>query len=201
MRAERLRAARREQILRCARRLLAERGYHRTSVADIIERAGVSRGTFYLHFSSKRAVFEEFLEGFFARLAATVRRIDVGEGAPPAIDQMRANAMGLVTILLRERDATRVLLREAGIDAEFDRKLDEFYGRLLARIIGGIELGQKMGLVRPCRPDVTAACILGSFKEVVYRYAVAGDKTPEASVLAEEILGYVIRALFVSSPT
>jgi len=198
LRAEKLRTERRRQILACAERLFAERGYHATSVGDIIARANVARGTFYLHFPSKRAIFDQLIDALFARLATIVRRIDVTPGAPPAVEQMLRNVEGVVTLLLAEQDLTRILLREAGADPDFDRKLHEFYARLLARIEGGIRLGQTMGLVRSCDSRVAAACVLGSIKEVTYRYAVAGEKPPETALLSREVLDYVVQALFES---
>src|SRR5262249_54909298 len=144
LRGERLRARRREQILDCARRLFAQRGYHLTSVADIIERAGVARGTFYLHFPSKRAIFDELSGGLFAQLAERVRRIEVGPGAAPPVEQMQKNVLRVVTLLLDQSDLTRILLREGGADPEFDHRLHDFYGRLLERIEVGVRLGQQM---------------------------------------------------------
>jgi AcrR family transcriptional regulator len=184
--------------LACARHLFAERGYHLTSVAEIIARAGVARGTFYLHFPSKRALFDELSERLFAALAGTVRRIEVGPEAPPPLDQMHANVLGVVTLLLSERELTRILLRESGVDAEFDRKRGEFYDRLLGRIRQGIELGQQMGLVRPSHAPTAAACILGSIKEVMIQVQEPSDqgKPLKPLDLAKEILDYVVRGLF-----
>jgi AcrR family transcriptional regulator len=196
IRAEKQREKRRRQILGHARKLFAERGYHLVSVADIIDRASVARGTFYLHFPSKRTIFDELIDGLFAQLNGRVRRIEVGAGSAPPVDQMRDNVVRVVELLLSERDLTRILLRETGADEEFDRKMNEFYSRLLARIEGGIRLGQTMKLVRQCEPHITAACVLGSVKEVMYRYAVAGEPAPQPSVLANEILDYVVSALF-----
>src|SRR3954467_3639834 len=46
----------REEILRAARRLFAERGYSRTSVRDVAEAAGVSPQTAYDSIGSKQAL-------------------------------------------------------------------------------------------------------------------------------------------------
>lgn len=43
----------REQIIEVAKSLFRTIGYHHTSVQDILEKSGVSKGTFYNHFSSK----------------------------------------------------------------------------------------------------------------------------------------------------
>jgi len=41
---------RRQQILSVAREAFAKRGYHQTTIDDIVALAGVARGTFYLYF-------------------------------------------------------------------------------------------------------------------------------------------------------
>src|SRR5260370_1358208 len=55
------RQARRAQVLRHAKRIFARKGYHRTNVADIIARARIARGTFYLYFQNKKDLFEEVI--------------------------------------------------------------------------------------------------------------------------------------------
>lgn len=49
----------RSHILDVAGELFSQRGYEVTSVSDICERAGVTKGAFYHHFASKQAVFLE----------------------------------------------------------------------------------------------------------------------------------------------
>jgi AcrR family transcriptional regulator len=47
----------RERLLAAMAEVVAEKGYGKASVADVIERAGVSRKTFYEHFANKEACF------------------------------------------------------------------------------------------------------------------------------------------------
>ena len=56
-RAEKARVERRAALLSTARQVFAQHGYHSTSIDDLIDAAGVARGTFYLYFESKRAIF------------------------------------------------------------------------------------------------------------------------------------------------
>src|SRR6195256_1200113 len=50
-------ASQRGRMLAAMAEAVAEKGYVGTAVADVIERAGVSRETFYEHFSSKEDCF------------------------------------------------------------------------------------------------------------------------------------------------
>ena len=49
---------RRAEIIAVAERLFNEKGYGNTSIADIIVSAGIAKGTFYHHFSSKTELAE-----------------------------------------------------------------------------------------------------------------------------------------------
>ena len=62
-------AATQERILVAATELFVSGGYERTTMADIAERAGVSRATVFWHFSEKASLFRES----FSRLLAPFR--------------------------------------------------------------------------------------------------------------------------------
>src|SRR3954467_11983890 len=65
-RVESLRARRKPESLarlkQAARKLFVERGYDATRPQDIAREAGLGHGTFYLHYSDKRACFLSFVE-------------------------------------------------------------------------------------------------------------------------------------------
>jgi AcrR family transcriptional regulator len=69
------RPARPEEILSAACRVIVERGFHNTRVADIAEAAGTSTGTVHYYFASKQDVLSAALlwasERLFRRLEAT----------------------------------------------------------------------------------------------------------------------------------
>lgn len=51
----------RESILRAASRLFRERGYNGVGIERIMQEVGLTRGGFYNHFDSKKALFAEVL--------------------------------------------------------------------------------------------------------------------------------------------
>lgn len=187
------REERHSQVLRCARKVFAEKGYHAAGVADIIREAGVARGTFYLHFASKRAIFDELLDVLFQELESRIRRVDPAGGAEDSARQMLDNVGRVLDTLLRNRDLTRILLREAvGLDAGFDRKLDEFYRRLAGLIERSLVSGREMGLVRDLDRRVASLMILGALKQVLDHSLTDPDSLPPVPALAREFLGIVL---------
>ena len=51
-----------EEILKTALKLFAQNGYEATSVSDIAEKIGISKGALYKHYHNKRDIFESILK-------------------------------------------------------------------------------------------------------------------------------------------
>lgn len=86
---ERRKQARPAEIVEAALELFVERGFAATRLDDVAARAGVSKGTLYLYFDSKEALFKEVIRSGIGRA------ISHGE-------QVVANFQGSATALLRE---------------------------------------------------------------------------------------------------
>jgi AcrR family transcriptional regulator len=65
--------ATREKLFAAAVELIGERGYHGTTVDDIVERAGVAKGTVYYHFAGKRELFQALLQDGLQKLSTAFR--------------------------------------------------------------------------------------------------------------------------------
>ncbi len=191
------REERRARILACALEVFAQKGYHSSTVADIIKKAAVARGTFYLYFKSKRSVFDELLDDLIAVLNSKVRPIDASRGHAGVVAQMEANVDGFMGYLLDNPAMLRVLLAEAvGLDPGFDKKMNEFYTRFLELLERSLNTGHVMKVVRHLNTKVVSLCILGSVKEVLYQTAM-GRNLPNRDVMVREILNYNIRGLML----
>ena len=60
---------RRAELLTAARAVFARKGYEAATVSDIVARAGVAQGTFYLYYPSKEALAGAFAQTISERLA------------------------------------------------------------------------------------------------------------------------------------
>jgi len=63
------------ELIKAARELFYTKGYENTSIQDIIDAVGVSRGAFYHHFESKQAVLESVVDGLSEQIEAVIRPI------------------------------------------------------------------------------------------------------------------------------
>jgi AcrR family transcriptional regulator len=186
--------ARRAQVLRHAKRIFARKGYHRTNVADIIARAHIARGTFYLYFENKKDLFEELLQQVLSELAGRIHRLRVGPEYPHPVDQLRDNLRRVMSFVFAERELTDILLNHSvGFDRELDLKIRAFYEKVADAIQRSLDLGIEMKLVRDCDSRVAAYCILGGIKQMVGESSQSGKRDIER--LIAEILEFGLRGV------
>jgi AcrR family transcriptional regulator len=101
---------RRERILRAAADLVAARGYHAVSMADIGGAAGIVGSGIYRHFDSKAAVLRALLDDGMQRLRQEAAAA-VGSGRPPA-EVLAALVRDQVRFAVDESVLVRLWLRE-----------------------------------------------------------------------------------------
>ncbi|MDP6943564.1 MAG: helix-turn-helix domain-containing protein [Myxococcota bacterium] len=191
-RAQARRENRRALILRAAVETFSARGYHRTRVADIIKAAGIARGTFYLYFESKNAIFLELLDTLLDEFLGGIEGVEVGTDAPPVYVQLLDRVTMLLKTAASNAALARIIFREAvGLDAEVDQKLSDFDDRLHEYVQRSLMNGQAMGLLREMDTEIIASCILGSVRQVLYRDLVRhGGVAFDVDHVAREILEY-----------
>ena len=184
-------AERRQQILLQARDVFAKRGYHAAKIDDIVAAAGIARGTFYLYFEDKRAIFEEIVDRTIARLGLAILRVDPQDKGRSVADQIRENIRRLVAMLLEDRATTKILLSDAlGVDPTFDRKLLSFYDELANLLETSLREGQALGVVKPGDARLLGYLTLGAMKELLFQIVLRGAEY-EPEVLVDEIFAFL----------
>lgn len=199
-RAARMREQRRAAIVAAARQVFAERGYHNASINDVIERAKIARGTFYLYFEGKRAVFESLLDEALRELRARIRRIDLAPGAASPEAQLHESLVRVLGHVLENRDFTRLLLTLwLNPDVEVADTVDAFYDHVTALIAASLGHGQRLGLVRACDTSLAAAALLGSVRGIIGYLLEEGAKAAPADIerVVEELIGLALRGVGV----
>ncbi|MET8831884.1 TetR/AcrR family transcriptional regulator [Streptomyces sp. NPDC004610] len=115
---------RREQILKEAARLFAERGFHGVGVDEIGAAVGISGPGLYRHFPGKDAMLAELLVGISGRLLTGAKRrvAEAGADCPPD-GLLDALIEGHVDFALDDRPLITLHDRELDRLRDSDRKL------------------------------------------------------------------------------
>jgi len=186
---ERAKAERRKQILEAAKLVFADAGYHGASINAIIERAQIARGTFYLYFESKSAVFDSILDQALADLRSRIRRISVDEASAHPQLQLREQVYKTLDYIVRDRPLA-ILLLSAGHtpDAEAAERLDQFYAEVRDLLRRAFETGIEIGLLRQCHPELCAAAMLGMIRGVIELLVRQGSAANVDEVVSEVLM-------------
>jgi AcrR family transcriptional regulator len=107
-----VRAIQRERLLVGMLRAASELGYRLTNVQDVIEQAGVSRPTFYEHFSNKDDCFLAAFDTCAARLRDRIA-MAADEGGDIWRDRLRSGFNALLAFAAAEPEAARMVIVEA----------------------------------------------------------------------------------------
>ena len=185
---------RRRQLMDAAIKAFGEKGYHQAQVSDIIAEANVARGTFYLHFKSKREIFGCIMDELFEKVQREVRRLP-REAVDQIPDQIKGNIERVINLLLDQPLlATLLFSAPAGLDEEQDERLKHFYGQLLDLVRRGLKQGQEMGFVRAGDNHVLAISLLGCVKEVLYQ-SLLGTENLDRGEMVNEIYRLVLQGV------
>ncbi len=197
-RGARMRRERRVQIVDAAKAVFAERGYHNASVSDIIGRARIARGTFYLYFESKQQIFETILAEALEQLRSRITRIDIGPGAQPPMEQLRGNLVRVIDYVLGDPHFSRLLLSHSlSSDPEAAERVHQFYAHVHSMITHALTHGVEMGLVRPCNPALIASALLGAARGII-DHVLRAEHPPAASAIVDELIAFALRGVVVA---
>jgi len=140
---------RRQAIIEAAMDEFIARGYAATRLDDVARRAGVAKGTIYLHFTDKEALFQELIR---TALVPLIGRLAV---PPPSGGSVRAAIEGFAETFAREvvstrrGDIVRLIVAEG---ARFPSVADFYYREVVSRGLAGmrglIQLGIDNGEIR-----------------------------------------------------
>ncbi|HMY16972.1 MAG TPA: TetR/AcrR family transcriptional regulator [Polyangium sp.] len=174
---------RRIELLRAARDVFSTKGYHAAKIDDIVAKAGVAKGTFYLYFPDKRSVFVELVDSLFSRLGTAILQVD------PHADieaQVKHNIRGIVAVLLDDPALTQLLLSFApGLDPAFATKIQSFYDGVKLLLKTSLDEGQLMGIVGPGDTSMYATFTIGALKEILAESTGSGPVRPREQIVDE----------------
>lgn len=77
-----------EQLLTAATELIQEQGYEKTSVSQIVKRAGVAQGTYYLYFQKKSDLVAEIASGILNNQLSRIQNETAGQKLEDVIGTM-----------------------------------------------------------------------------------------------------------------
>jgi AcrR family transcriptional regulator len=142
-------AERRAAIVEAAMEEFVARGFAATRIDDVAKRAGVAKGTIYLHFKDKESMFEELIRTAIVPLVGRLH------APPPPSGSIREALEGFARVFIHEvattrrGDIVRLIIAEG---PRFPAIADFYYREVISRGLAGmralIELAIARGEIR-----------------------------------------------------
>lgn len=186
------------KLLLAAREEFARAGMSEARVEDIARRAGLSKGSFYLHFKSKEEVFRALLDHFLVEVSR------YSEQCRPKLENartvedvrlfFRAQDAQMLEFLWSNRDILGVFY-QAGASPQYQHILNAFLDAQANVAIAQIRELQVRGLYRAALdPEVVGHCVVGIYHNLT-RQLVASRSKPDLERIAESIVTLILFGL------
>lgn len=178
--------SRRDELLDAAAGLFARRGYHATTIEDVVAEAGVAKGTVYWYYRSKKALFLAVLERAAADFRAELARRVAGISSPLA--RLEAAVGAVVALAGRHPDVYRLFtLQVLDGDAAFTQARDRIVGRLREELGSTVSEAMRFGELPSGDAELLVRMITGAVEAATAYAAEGGPADPSA--VARFVLG------------
>ena len=185
------RESRRGTLVDAAFGVFMRKGVAASSVDDIVEAAGVAKGTFYLYFQTKDDAINAVAERVVDGVAGAVEAVATGPGLSP-VDRLLSlgGSVGQVGAEPNERELIDILHRPEN-RAIHDRLMERVVARLLTTVESIVSDGITQGQFAHQDPHLAAGFVLASFTSL--HDLVDGGADVEH--VASELNAFILRGL------
>jgi len=156
-----LKDRRKEQIMSAALSVVVAKGYDQSRMDDIVEKSQLSKGAIYWYYKSKKEVYLSLVDYWFIQYSSGV--VDTLQQQNSASDQLKALFEFFIEQFDKNPAAFKLLVefwRLAGLNPDFNTKLQQVYSDFLEYIIEIIKVGIANGEFKNVEPRITALSIL-----------------------------------------
>jgi AcrR family transcriptional regulator len=183
----------RARIVAAAIDTVEDRGYADMTVSAVIQRARVSRKTFYDVFSNRHECFMAVIEEIFAKAHLVASAAYAAESGWLAATRSALDS--LLCLIDTEPALARVWFVEApaGPDAVLD-----YRARVTSMLAEAIDLGRGLAGERRQPPALTAEAAVGGISQIIYSRLINESREPFAELLGPFM--YLIGLPYLGAP-
>lgn len=171
---------RKDEIAEAATRVFADKGFRQTSVREIAEEAGMSKGNLYHFYDSKEEILDRIFRRFEKQLHETIDRSLEGGNNP--LEQLEG-VTAEVFSLLQEIEPTLKVIFDFWSYSLHDTEqdvidYDRFYGRIEEKVDYILEAGRQQDLFRSDIKEQLPSLLIGFLEGQLVQWQINPSSTP-----------------------
>lgn len=180
-----------DKICMAAEELFSEKGYYDTGITDIVTRAGIAQGTFYIYFNDKKSVFVYLIRKLGSELKESIRaNIRVSK------DRYDEEYMGIKTFLNfvgEHIGLFKIVWQAQFVDPELFK---EYYESFSKGYVKNIKKAQTKGEMNDIDPVILSYCLIGIANFTALKFIEFDNKNNYEEVV-EEVMKFIKNGAFV----
>jgi len=163
---------RQEQIINAAIACFSRKGYHLTTMDDIVAESGLSKGSLYWHFKNKKDVLISAMKWYFDQLAGSL--LPMIDGVPSVVQQLDMLFGVFNQVLASDEPILRVFIdfyAQSRHDIEFEQVLRDLMYPYIDVIGEHIQRGVDRGELKPIDARQLAVAMMATY-DGLFLYAM-----------------------------
>lgn len=190
MRQEKRKELTREKILQAAKQVFAQKGYAGTSIAEVVKKSKLARGTFYLHFQSVEQVLNALLQEIFIDIQRYLTDMQV-----EALDhknfklQLGTLAKSLLSVFQNHKDTVILLLTTMNSEPKIRTQTVWFQELMQASIRVMLDRGVASGRLKKFDTELMSFLVSGGLREVLSQWLLYGRYSKDIESKVDEMIG------------
>ncbi len=157
-------------ILRAAEEVFSSKGFFGATVAEIVEKAGVSRGTFYLYFKNREEVFSALL----SRVVGEMFILSASHETGTPQERVESANRAYLETFRRHREFMRSVIQVATFDAGVALTLSSLRNKFVERVRNHLERSREKGAVHDVDPAITSFLLVIMVEFTAYSWLSFG---------------------------
>lgn len=148
-------AQRREELVRIATEMFLEKGFHATSIKDIVRKATFNVASLYMYVSSKEDILDLVVNDFLNTLGSEMQAVSLSSNDP--LEDLSKLYLAYVDIVYRYRRQFRLIYRELHfLEDQARRRSEAGVDDVISVFEDMIEKAVKEGLVKVASARLSA---------------------------------------------
>ncbi|MCX7950327.1 MAG: TetR/AcrR family transcriptional regulator [Clostridiales bacterium] len=178
-------------IFEAAIKAFSQKGYHKSTMDEIAETAGVAKGTLYYHFKSKEDIFKFIIDEGLRMVEDEIK--DKTEHLDSPIEKLRMVCKVQLDLVIKYIEFFKTILSQMWGDEERQNQLRDVLGRYFKLIEGYLKEAAEAGYVDGNDIEVKAYNFFGVMASTVVYSLI--HKERDKNEMIEETIEFMMRGI------